>query len=187
MLGMISILFEFTKARFMAPEKAMAPHSSTLAWKIPWTEEPWGHEESNDWVTSLSLFTFMHWRRKWQPTPVFLPGESQGWGSLVGCHLWDRTESKRLKQVSSSRWLKGHFISKHRDNKSGSKDEFESLLFAAFRSSAWLSWVPFAAFSPLYTSNSKIYKVKWHQYLETVILSHKKHFIYLHFLPTVSI
>ena len=40
-----------------------------------------------------SLFTFMHWRRKWQPTLMFLPGESQGWGSLVGCHLWDRTES----------------------------------------------------------------------------------------------
>ena len=37
-------------------------------------------------------FTFMHWRRKWQPTPVFLPGELQGWGSLVGCHLWDHTE-----------------------------------------------------------------------------------------------
>ena len=34
----------------------------------------------------------MHWRRKWQPTPVFLPGESQGWWSLVGCHLWGRTE-----------------------------------------------------------------------------------------------
>ena len=32
-----------------------------------------------------------HWRRKWQPTPVFLPGESQGWGSLVGCRLWGRT------------------------------------------------------------------------------------------------
>ena len=43
--------------------------------------------------TSLSLFTFMHWRRKWQPTPVFLPGESQGWGSLVGCRLWGHTES----------------------------------------------------------------------------------------------
>ena len=43
--------------------------------------------------TSLSLFTFMHWRRKWQPTPVFLPGESQGRGSLVGCRLWGRTES----------------------------------------------------------------------------------------------
>ena len=47
----------------------------------------------HDWVTSLSLFTLMHWRRKWQPTPVFLPGESQGRGSLVGCHLWGHTES----------------------------------------------------------------------------------------------
>ena len=80
-------------------EKAMAPHSSTLAWKIPWTEEP-GRLQSmgsrrvrHDWVTSLALFTFMHWRRKWQPTPVFLPGESQGSGSLVGCRLWGRTES----------------------------------------------------------------------------------------------
>ena len=74
-------------------EKAMAPYSSTLAWKISWTEEP-GRLQSlgslrvgHDWATSLSLFTFMHWRRKWQPTPVFLPGESQGWGSLVGCCL----------------------------------------------------------------------------------------------------
>ena len=74
-------------------EKAMAPHCSTLAWKIPWMEEPDGLQSMGsrrvryDWATSLSLFTFMHWRRKWQPTPVFLPGESQGWGSLVGCHL----------------------------------------------------------------------------------------------------
>ena len=42
---------------------------------------------------SLSLFTFMHWRRKWKPTPVFLPGESQGQGSLVGCRRWGCTES----------------------------------------------------------------------------------------------
>ena len=41
----------------------------------------------------LSDFTFTHWRRKWQPTLVFLPGESQGWGNLVGYHLWGRTES----------------------------------------------------------------------------------------------
>ena len=80
-----------------ATEKAMAPHSSTLAWKIPWTEEPGGLQSMgllrvrHDWATSL--FTFMHWRRKWQPTPVLLPGESQGQGSLVGCHLWGRTES----------------------------------------------------------------------------------------------
>ena len=72
-------------------EKAMAPHSSTLAWKIPWTEEPGGLwsmgslRVRHNWVTSLSLFTFMYWRRKWQPTPVFFPGESQGRGSLVGC------------------------------------------------------------------------------------------------------
>ena len=78
-------------------EKAMAPHSSTLAWKISWMEEPGrlpsmgSHRVRHDWVTSLSLFTFMHWRRKWQPTPVFLPGESQGRGSLVGCRLWGHT------------------------------------------------------------------------------------------------
>ena len=84
-------------------EKAMAPHSSTLAWRIPWAKEP-GRLQSmgswrvgHDWVTSLSLFTFMHWRRKWHPTPVFLPGESQGWGSLVGCRLWGRTESDTIE------------------------------------------------------------------------------------------
>ena len=65
-------------------------HSSTLAWKIPWTEEP-GRLQSmglrrvgHDWATSLSLFTFMHCRRKWQPTPVFLSGESQGQGRPGG-------------------------------------------------------------------------------------------------------
>ena len=80
-------------------EKTMGTHSSTVAWKIPWTEEP-GRLQSigslrvrHDWASSLSLFTFMHWRRKWQSTPVFLPGKSQGWGRLVGCCLWGRTES----------------------------------------------------------------------------------------------
>ena len=53
-------------------------------------------------VTSLSRFTFMHWRRKWQPTPVFLPGESQGWGSLVGCHLWGRTESDMTSDLAAA-------------------------------------------------------------------------------------
>ena len=78
--------------------EGMATHSSTLAWNIPW-EEPGGLQSlgslrvRHDWETSLTLFTFMHWRRKWQPTPVFLPGESQGRGSLVGCCLWGRTES----------------------------------------------------------------------------------------------
>ena len=80
------------------PEKTMAAHSSTLAWRIPWTERPGGLQSMgslgvrHDWATPLYFFTFMHWRRKWQPTPVFLPGESQGRGSLVACHLWGLTE-----------------------------------------------------------------------------------------------
>ena len=70
-----------------------------LAWRIPETGEP-GRLQSmgsqrvrHDLATSLWFFTFMHWRRKWQPTPVFLPGESRGRGSLLGCPLWGRTES----------------------------------------------------------------------------------------------
>ena len=76
----------------------MAPHSSTLAWKIPWMEEPVRLQSMGsrrvvpDCAISLSLFTFMRWRRQWQPTPVFLPGESQGRGGLVGCRLWGRAE-----------------------------------------------------------------------------------------------
>ena len=100
-------------------EKVMAPHSSTLAWKIPWTEEL-GRLQSmgslrvgHDWATSLSLFTFMHWRRKWQPTPVFLPGESQGWRSLVGCRLWGHTESDmtEVTQQQQQQLLYSHVIS----------------------------------------------------------------------------
>ena len=100
----VCMLICFSGPNFCNPyalsEKAMAPHSSTLAWKIPWREEPGGLQSmgslkvGHGWATSLSLFTFMHWRRKWQPTPVFLPGESQGWGSLV-CQT-------RLKWLSSS-------------------------------------------------------------------------------------
>ena len=89
-------------------EKAMAPHSNTLAWRIPWTEEPGGLQSMgslgvrHDWATSLSHFTFVHWRRKWQPTPVFLPGESQGWRSLVGCLSEVAQSRTRLKRLSSS-------------------------------------------------------------------------------------
>ena len=79
-------------------EEGMATQFRILAWKIPWTEEP-GRLQSmgslrvgQDCATSLLLFTFLHWRRKWQPTPLFLPGESQGRGSLVDCHLRGRIE-----------------------------------------------------------------------------------------------
>ena len=89
-------------------EKAMAPHSSTVARKIPWMEEP-GRLQSvgslrvrHDWAPSLSLSTFMHWRRKWQPTPVFLPGESHGRRSLVGWVHGVAQSRTRLKRLSSS-------------------------------------------------------------------------------------
>ena len=92
----------------------MAPHSSTIARKIPWTEEP-GRLQSmgslrvrHDWVTSLSLSTFMHWRRKWQPTPVFLPGESHGRRSLVGCSPLGRTESDTT-EATWRQWPRKHF------------------------------------------------------------------------------
>ena len=84
---------------FHALEKEMATHSSVLAWRIPWTEKP-GRLQSmgslrvgHDWVASLSLFTFMHWRRKWQPSPVFLAWRIQGRGSLVAA-IYGVTQSR---------------------------------------------------------------------------------------------
>ena len=75
----------------------MAPHSSTLAWKNPMDGGAWwaavhGVAKSGTRL-SVFTFTFMHWRRKWQPIPVFLPGESQGLGSLVGCSPWGHIEA----------------------------------------------------------------------------------------------
>ena len=99
------ILYYFLHLWLSSPysvENAIAPYSSTLAWKIPWAEEP-GRLQSmgslsigHDWATSFSLFTFMHWRRKWQPTPVFLPGESRDSGA------WWAESRTRLKRLSSS-------------------------------------------------------------------------------------
>ena len=91
----------FSRQEYWSGVPSPSPYQSlrTLAWKIPCLEEP-GRLQSmglprvgHNWATSLWLSTFMHWRRKWQPTPVFLPIESQGRGSLVGCRLWGRTES----------------------------------------------------------------------------------------------
>ena len=89
-------------------EKLLAPHSSTLAWTIPWTEEPGGLQSmgslrfGHNWPTSLSLFTFMHWRRKRQSTPVFLPGKSQGQGSLVLPSMGSAQSWTQLQRLSSS-------------------------------------------------------------------------------------
>ena len=95
----------------------MATYSSTLAWRVPWTEGPDGLQcmgslrVGDDWATSLSLFTFTRWRRKWQPTPVFLPGESQGWGAWWAA-VYEVAQSRtRLKRFSSSSSLKFECVS----------------------------------------------------------------------------
>ena len=94
-------------------ERVMAPDSSPLTWKTPWTEKPGGLQSmgllrvGNDWATSFSLFTFLHWRSKWQHTPVHLSGESQGWRSVVGCRLWGRIESDTtevMQQQQQQQW-----------------------------------------------------------------------------------
>ena len=119
---------------------AMAPHSSTLTWKTPRMEEP-GRLQSmgslrvgHDWETSLSLFSFMHWRRKWQPTPVFMPGESQGSGSLVGCRLWGHTESdtnevtQQQQQTELDDLWKFDLIGNYIDVNKGRQSEFNLTL-----------------------------------------------------------
>ena len=85
----------------------MATHSNMLAWKIPRMEP--GRLQStgslrvrHDWATSLSLFTFMHWRRKWQPTPVFLPEESRDGGAWWAATSGVAQSRTRLKWLSSS-------------------------------------------------------------------------------------
>ena len=75
-----------------------------------WTEEH-GRLQSmgslrvgHEWATSLSLFTFMHWRRKWQPTPVFFPGECHGQRSLVGYSPWGCEESDITERLTLVLW-----------------------------------------------------------------------------------
>ena len=77
----------------------MAAHSSTLAWKNPMDRVAWwaavrGVAGSQTRLSGFAFsFHFHALEKEVAATPVFLPGESQGWGSLVGCRLWDHTES----------------------------------------------------------------------------------------------
>ena len=72
-----------------------------------WRAAIHGVSKSRTRATSLSLFIFMHWRRKWQPTPVFLPGKSQGQRSLVDCRLWGHTESDRTEAMQQQQLQRG--------------------------------------------------------------------------------
>ena len=158
----------------------MAPHSSTLAWKIPWMEEPGGlqfmgsRRVEHDWATSLSLFTFMRWRRKWQPTPVFLPGESRD-GRVCGV-----AESRtRLKRLSSSSSSLGNLDGPDSVGWKALKQNWdflrkeEILLLEISSVSACLSWWP-----PLYIFSNllvtpRCWKRQWHP--TPVLLPEKSH------------
>ena len=93
-----SVFYEFDSSRYLIWRRRWHPTPVLLPGKSHGQRSlvacsPWSRWVGHDWVTSLSLFTFVHWRRKWQCTPLFLPGESQGRGSLVGCRLWGHAES----------------------------------------------------------------------------------------------
>ena len=73
-----------------------------------WWAAVHGIAKSRTWLSgfTLSLFTFMHWRRKWQPTPVLLPGKSHGWKNLVGYSPWGRKESDTTERLHLTSSLK---------------------------------------------------------------------------------
>ena len=91
-------------------EKAMSPHSSTPAWKIPWTEDPGGLQSmgslrvGHDWVTSLSLFTFMHWRNgnPLQCSCLENPRDRGAWWAAVYGVTQSWTWLKRLSSSMST-------------------------------------------------------------------------------------
>ena len=115
----------------------MAPHSSTLAWQMLWTEEPRRLQSmgslrvGHDWATSLWFFTVMHWRRKWQPTPVFSPGGSQNWGAwwaAVYGVAQSRVRLKRLRSMATSSGLEDRHISiLNKERKQNTRDESKVL------------------------------------------------------------
>ena len=97
--------------QLLSRKRTMAPHSSTLAWKIPWTEEPGGLQSmgslrvGHNWATSLWLFTFMHWRRKWQLLQCSClenPGDGGAWWAAVYGVAQSWTRLTRLSSSSSS-------------------------------------------------------------------------------------
>ena len=104
----------FTASCAFLLEKAMAPHSSNLAWKTPWMEEPGGPQSmgslrvGQDSVTSLSLFTFMHWRQNGNPLQCSClenPRDGGAWWTAIHGVAQSRTRLKRLSSSSSSAFL----------------------------------------------------------------------------------
>ena len=122
------------------------PTPVTLAWRIPWTEERSGLQSMgswrvrHDWSTSLSHFPFIYWRRKWQPIPLFLPGESQGRGSWWAAVYGVAKSQTRLKWLSSFTLCPG-YISYYKPD----------LI-------TWLRWCLFQV-SPLYCYSAPLFYI----------------------------
>ena len=106
-----SLFWKFLLTYSQAPEKVLAAHSSTLAWKIPWSEEPGGLQSmgslrvGHDWVTSLSLFPFMHWKGNGNPLQCSClenPRDGGAWWAAVYGVAQSQTRLKRLSSSSSN-------------------------------------------------------------------------------------
>ena len=82
-----------------ALEEEVATHSSILAWRIPWTEEPDRLQSMGLQRVGKNLVTKQLRRRWWHPTPVLLPGKSHGWRSLVGWSPWGHSESDTTERL----------------------------------------------------------------------------------------
>ena len=113
----------FSNTHWELRETAMAPHSSTLAWKIPWMEEP-GRLQSmgslrvgQDWASSLSLFIFMHWRRKWQTH-----------SSVLAWRIPRTGEPRRLQSLGSHRVGLKRFSSSSREPRGNLREAFQMLI-----------------------------------------------------------
>ena len=127
--------------KYYISEKAMAAHSSTLAWKITWVVEPGRlhafHGAAKSW-TQLSDFTFtFHFHaleKEMAPTPVFLQGESQGRGSLVGCCLWGLTELDMTEATQEQQHFSFFFLLLRLENFKCLTFKFAYPLFSLLRS-----------------------------------------------------
>ena len=131
-------------------EKAMAPHSSTLAWKIPWMKEP-GRLQSmgsrrvrHDWATSLSLFTFMHGEGNGNPLQCSCLENPRDRGACWAAVYGVAQGQTRLKQLSSSRV---HHEMKHK---------LESRLPEEISITSDMQMTP-----PLWQKVKKNYKASW--------------------------
>ena len=146
-------IFKLRVIRRALLEKAMAPHSSTLAWKIPWMKEPGRLQSMGSrrvGATSLSLFTFLHWRRNGNPLQCSClenprdggAGEPCGLPSMASYrvrHDWSNLAAAAppaadvpcvsLNIIIGIKW--GHSCKKIIHNKSQTKENFQTNLSLA--------------------------------------------------------